>query len=85
MTEKILIERRYRVNLDNFDKRKRFLGQVAASINNELIENLSPNEKSKLYANLTSVVKLYNDIERDSLLEQHEARLIELEKSLVKK
>lgn len=78
--KRIISEKQYRVNLESFQLRRRYMERVIATINNELCEEgLSPAERVKLYCALNSSMKILADSEKDSLLEKIETRLAKLE------
>lgn len=77
----ILRERKYAINLASPKKRKEILSQLAAEVTNELIlESLTPNEKTRRQAILIQTIKLYDEIDINSKIEDFEDRLVELEK-----
>lgn len=79
--KRIISEKQYRVNLESFQLRRRYMERVIATLNNELCEDgLSPSERVKLYGALNAAVKIVNDSQRDSKIEEIEYRISALEK-----
>jgi len=71
---------KYRINLEDFAKRRRYLERIAGDINNTLLEEeLSPSERSKLYSNLLNAIQSIQTGQRDALLEEISERLKKVE------
>lgn len=78
--QQVLIERKYRLNLGSFALRKKYLGQLVAQMNNESLEqDLTPDQRNKLYNSIIQATKILNDVDKDSSLELLEARIAALE------
>ena len=78
--KKITREVQYRVNMDSFEKRRRYLEKVIGNLNNELLEkDLRPSERAKLYNCLISAIKNINDSQKDAILQDLDARLQKVE------
>ncbi len=75
-----MTERKYRIPLKSNNKRIRYLERVTAQLNNELIDSAySVSERTKLYSNLLSTVRLIHEVVIDSKIEELEHRIMALE------
>ncbi len=80
--QKILTEKKYRMNLSEYKQRKQYLSRLLSHLNNEVLDSdLSPNDRAKLYNALIQGLKTMNEVCRDSTLEELEARITALEEA----
>jgi len=80
--KKILSEKKYTINLSEFEEKKRYLSRLVTHLNNEILDDtLSPSDRAKLYTNLIACFKTLNEVSRDAEFVELEARITALEES----
>jgi len=78
--KKLLQEKKYSLNLSEFEQRKKYISKLLSHLNNEVLDSdLTPSDRAKLYNSLIQGLKTMNELCRDSTLEQLEARITALE------
>ena len=83
--KKLLQEKKYSLNLSDFDQRKRYISKLASHLNNEVLgSELTPTDRSKIYNALIQTLKTMNEVCKDATLEALEARITALEATKAK-